>query len=111
MLRTLYFVTMLLMFCCHVQASSVNEDLRIEMQSVPHTVDTGAVPLPEEKKSKPKVMYLRRSIPFLFSGAAAIAELTLEQTRTNHLILGATVLWLGANIVGLVNIYLDYRAS
>lgn len=109
MLRITSFMCILLIGFNPVQASLPVDDIRIEMRSVaPPIVGSGSVSLPE-RNLKPKVLYLRRSIPFLFSGAAAVAELTLVNDRTNPVILAATVLWLGANVVGLGNLYLDYR--
>lgn len=109
MLKTSYFMAALFIFCQPAQASSFNDELRIEIKSA--TPADPTVASLHYEKGRSKVTYLRRSIPFLCSGAAAIAELTLPTRTTNPVILTATILWLGANIVGLGNLYLDYRLS
>lgn len=59
----------------------------------------------------PVSSYLRKTVPFLLSGSAAIAEI-VDQAYSPPLKgvrFAATLLWLGANLAGLINVYLDYR--
>jgi hypothetical protein len=75
--------------------------------------ECSTVIVPPEVKKRAKLVYVRRTIPFILSGTAAVTEMVLLVNRSTNsdAVMAATVLWLGANLSGLLNLYLDFRSQ
>lgn len=100
----------MLAVCCMPLAHAshpVEDDVPV-MISIPLTpmVEQNLIPPTPSKRS-----YWRKTIPFVLSGSAAVSEIVLQSVNPplNPVIFTATLLWFGANVAGLINIYLDYR--
>jgi hypothetical protein len=113
MLKYLCGVLMISIYCSVANASLPTDDVAMNMTVIEKDFSNSQMALIPEEKPKSMTPYLRRTVPFILSGSAAIIELVLLITRTTNsdAILAATSLWFGANIAGLGNIYLDFKAK
>ncbi len=105
-------LTMFILISLAPTVSHATQDPDLEF-GIERKFESSVIIVSPEAKKKAKLIYVRRTMPFILSGTAAITELVLRVNRSANpdAIVAATVLWLAANLSGLLNLYLDFRTQ